>query len=185
MMNDLHSSTPYSLQSQYSGSIYQDTGWMLEAPGEDKPSLLRAIYNARQLTLRGDEYGIYTFADWLPVHRMLQGSGAPITYRSEALAGELGLSNLWITFSGWWPERGAFMKSASFKETEAYCVGGRLPEDESRRLVVASAGNTARSFARVCSENEIPLLLCVPEDNLDALWFDAPLNDCVQLISSR
>jgi cysteate synthase len=50
--------------------------------------------------------------------------------------------------------------------------------------VVASAGNTARAFAQVCSDNNIPLLLCVPEDNLDALWFDAPLNDCVKLICS-
>ena len=52
-------------------------------------------------------------------------------------------------------------------------------------LVVASAGNTARAFARVCSDNRIPLLLSVPEDNLDALWFDAPLNDCVKLIAAR
>jgi cysteate synthase len=158
---------------------------MLEAPGEDTPSLLRAIYDKKQLSPRGYDYGIYTFADWLPIHRMLKGSGAPVTYRSKALAAELGLKELWITFSGWWPEKGAYMKSASFKETEAYCVCGRLPEDESRRLVVASAGNTARAFARVCSENRIPLLLCVPEDNLDALWFDHPLDDCVTLISSR
>jgi cysteate synthase len=52
-------------------------------------------------------------------------------------------------------------------------------------LVVASAGNTARAFAKVCSDNQIPLLLSVPEDNLDALWFDAPLNDCVKLICSK
>jgi cysteate synthase len=52
-------------------------------------------------------------------------------------------------------------------------------------LVVASAGNTARAFAKVCSDNNIPLLLCVPEDNLEALWFENPLNDCVKLIASR
>jgi cysteate synthase len=52
-------------------------------------------------------------------------------------------------------------------------------------LVVASAGNTARSFARVCSDNNIPLLLCIPEDNLDALWFDSELDDCVKVIASR
>jgi cysteate synthase len=52
-------------------------------------------------------------------------------------------------------------------------------------LVVASAGNTSRAFAEVCSANNIPLLICVPEDNINALWFDAPLNDCVKLICSR
>jgi cysteate synthase len=28
-------------------------------------------------------------------------------------------------------------------------------------------------------------LLCVPEDNLDALWFEKPLNDCVKLLATR
>jgi cysteate synthase len=50
-------------------------------------------------------------------------------------------------------------------------------------LVVASAGNTARAFAKVCSDNNIKLLLVVPADNLDALWFTEPLNDCVKLIA--
>jgi cysteate synthase len=50
-------------------------------------------------------------------------------------------------------------------------------------LVVASAGNTARAFARVCSDNNIKLLLAVPSDNLDALWFTEPFNDCVKLIA--
>jgi cysteate synthase len=52
-------------------------------------------------------------------------------------------------------------------------------------LVVASAGNTARAFAQVCSDNNIPLLICVPEDNINALWFDTPLNNCVKLICSQ
>ncbi|MBR4974037.1 MAG: cysteate synthase, partial [Bacteroidales bacterium] len=72
----------------------------------------------------------------------------------------------------------------SFKETEAYSVCGRLPKDKNRILVVASAGNTARAFAKVCSENNIPILISIPYDNLDALWFDKPLNDCVKIISS-
>jgi cysteate synthase len=97
----------------------------------------------------------------------------------------LGLNNLFITFSGWWPEKGAFMKTCSFKETEAFSVCARPGQKEGSVLVVASAGNTARAFARVCSENRIPLLICIPEDNLDALWFDAPLHDCVKVIASR
>jgi len=51
--------------------------------------------------------------------------------------------------------------------------------------VVASAGNTARAFAKVCSDNRIPLLLCVPEDNLDALWFEQPVNECVKLVATQ
>ena len=74
--------------------------------------------------------------------------------------------------------------TCSFKETEAYSVCGRLPEDNKKILVVASAGNTARAFAKVCSDNNIPLLLSIPLDNINALWFDKPLNECVKIIAS-
>ncbi|HRZ77154.1 MAG TPA: cysteate synthase [Bacteroidales bacterium] len=177
--------TEYALQSLATGALFPDAGWTLDAPGEQQPALVRAVYAKTQLELKDESWGIFRYADWLPVQRMLQGSGFPVTYRSEALAAELGLESLWITFSGWWPERGARMKSGSFKETEAYAVCGRLSAEENRVLVVASAGNTARAFARVCSENGIPLLLSVPEDNLDALWFDQPIRPCVKLIASR
>ncbi len=173
--------TNYTLQSQATGKIYNDNGWMLDAPGEDKPSLIRAIYEKKQLHLRGGGTGLYTFADWLPLKRTLGGSSAPVTYKSEGLAAALGLSNLWITFSGYWPEKGAAMTTCSFKETEAYSVCGRMDPGQKQVLVVASAGNTARAFARVCSENNIPLLLCVPRDYINALWFDKPLNPCVKL----
>jgi cysteate synthase len=177
--------TNYKLQSQASGALFDDSGWVLEAPGEDPTTLVRAVYENRQLTLLGKEYGFYTFASWLPVKRMLQGSSAPVTYKSEGLAKALNLSNLYITFSGWWPERGARNRTCSFKETEAYAVCGRLDPSEKKVLVVASAGNTARAFARVCSDNKIPLLLCIPEDCLGAMWFDEPVDDCVKLAATR
>jgi cysteate synthase len=77
------------------------------------------------------------------------------------------------------------MSTCSFKETEAYSVCGRLSDDNKSALVAASAGNTARAFARVCSDNNIPLVLCVPQDNLDALWFDKPIAENVKLFSTR
>ncbi len=177
--------TSYKLLSIASGNIFDDTGWMLEAPNENRPGLIRAIYDKKQIQLKDKGYGIYKFADWLPIQRMLQGSYAPVTYKSIGLANELGLKNLYITFSGYWPEKGVEMKTCSFKETEAFSVCGRLNPEENKILVVASAGNTARSFARVCSDNNIPLLLSVPEDNLDALWFDEPIKDCVKLVASK
>ena len=177
--------TAYRLQSLVSGKIFEDSGWILDPPGETVPGFVRAVYENRQLHLKGNEYGLYTFADWLPVNRMLQGSNPPVTYKSAGLANTLGLKNLYITFSGYWPEKGALMGTCSFKETEAYSVCGRLDPAQDKILVVASAGNTARSFARVCSDNNIPLLLTVPEDNIDVLWFDRPINDNVKLIVSR
>jgi cysteate synthase len=184
MLNNI-SPTVYKLESLLSGETFEDSGWILEAPGENSPTLIRSIYEKKQLTLKDDTYGIYKFADWLPLKKILDHSASPITYKSDGLAKVLGLSDLYITFSGYWPEKGAMMKSCSFKETEAYVVCARMENMDKHILVVASAGNTARSFAKVCSDNNIPLLLCVPEDYINALWFDEPLNDCVKLAVTR
>ena len=175
--------TRYTLKCVATSREFEDSAWILDDPECKTPSLVRAIYARKQVELKSDDYGLYKFCDWLPVKRMLQGSAAPVTYRSEALAKHLGLSNLWITLNGYAPEHGAKMRTCSFKETEAYSVCARIDEKEDRVLVVASAGNTARAFARVCSDNNIKLLLAVPSDNLDALWFTEPLNDCVKLIA--
>ena len=175
--------TKYRLQDVATGREFDDAGWTLDDPEGLEPSLVRAIYENKQLKVRDESYGLYRFASWLPIGRTLKGSSAPVTYKSTGLAAHLGLENLYITFSGYWPKIGADMTTCSFKETEAFSVCGRLAADSGRVLVVASAGNTARAFARVCSENNIPLLLSVPEDNLSALWFEEPLSDCVKLIS--
>ena len=175
--------TKYTLQCIATGREFDDTGWILDDPECKTPSLVRANYANKQINLKSDDYGFYKFCDWLPVKRILNGSSAPVTYKSEALAKHLGLSNLWITLNGYAPRHGVKMTTCSFKETEAYSVCARMDEREERVLVVASAGNTARAFARVCSDNNIKLLLAVPTDNLNALWFTEPINDCVKLIA--
>ncbi|MEA2105127.1 MAG: cysteate synthase [Bacteroidota bacterium] len=177
--------TKYKLQSVKTGKIFKDEGWTLEAPEENEPTLIRAIYDKKQLNVKDNSWGIYKFADWLPIQKTLEGSSAPVTFKSNGLANHLGLNNLYITYSGYWPEKGANFTTCSFKETEAYSVCGRMNSNEEKILVVASAGNTARAFARVCSDNNIPLLLCVPEDYMDTLWFNKPINDCVKLVVTK
>ena len=176
--------TKYVLQCMATGERFEDSGWVLASSKCNIPSLVRTVYENRQFNLRKDLDGFYQFADWLPIKRTLSDSASPVTYKSAGLASVLGLKNLYITFSGYWPERGAGMKTCSFKETEAYSVCARLAEDNDRILVVASAGNTARAFANVCSENNIPLLVAIPEENIDALWFEKPLNDCVKVVAT-
>ena len=174
--------TSYTLRCVATGREFPDEGWSLDDPSSQVPSLVRTVYAKRRLEVGPEDHGIYKFADWLPVKRMLKGSSAPVTYKSKGLAGYLGLENLYITFNGYHPAIGARMTTCSFKETEAYSVCARAEEHTDRVLVVASAGNTARAFAKVCSDNRIPLLLSVPADNLDALWFEQPLDPCVKLI---
>ena len=176
--------TSYRLENCLTHRVFEDTGWMMADPLDNRPALVRAVYGKKQIEFKGSEYGLYKFSDWMPVSRALKGSCAPVTYKSQCLAKKLGLKNLYITFSGWWPEKGAFMNTCSFKETEAYSVCGRLSSDNKRVLVVASAGNTARAFSQVCSDNNIPLVIAIPEDNLGALWFKEKLNDCVKVICS-
>ena len=176
--------TEYTLNCVASSREFEDSGWILDDAECKSPSLVRANYAKKQIELKPDHYGLYKFCDWLPVKRILNGSSAPVTYRSEALAKHLGLSNLWITLNGYCPEKGVRMRTCSFKETEAYSVCARAAANEQRVMVVASAGNTARAFAQVCSDNNIKLLLVVPSDNLSSLWFTEPLNDCVKLIAA-
>ena len=176
--------TKYTLVCCSTGHRFEDEGWSLADSNCNCPSLIRAEYEQKQFNPRTELDGFYRYADWLPIRRTLEKSCAPVTYKSEALAEYLGLENLYITFSGYWPEKGARMETGSFKETEAYSVCARLPEDNDRILVVASAGNTARAFAKVCSDNNIPIVISIPEDNINALWFTKPLNDCVKIIAS-
>lgn len=176
--------TSYKLSNCSTGRVFEDSGWLLTDPFYEKPSLIRSIYEVKQPNFKDEKSGFYRFADWLPICRELGGSSSPITYKANMLGESLGLSNLWVTFNGYWPERGARMSTCSFKETEAYSVCGRMGSAQKGVMVVASAGNTARAFAKVCLDNDIPLLLVVPEENCDALWFSSEIASCVKLIST-
>ncbi len=174
--------TQFSLHCQGCGEYLETNTVLLNHSGCIEPGLLRADYDRQQLTDRGEESGLFRYADWLPVKHFLTGSGYPVTYRSSGLSNRLGLKNLFITFCGFWPERNANMLTGTFKECEAYSVCASMEQDGSETLVVASAGNTARAFAKVCSDNRIPVIIVVPEQNLPALWFIDQVNSNVRLV---
>ena len=176
--------TKYKLMNVGTGRIFEDRGWTLADPEATSPSLVRAVYENKKFTPRDDLKGLYRYAEWMPIKRTLKNSCAPVTYHSKGLGKFLGLDNLYITFSGYNPKIGAKFQTCSFKETEAFSVCARLDKKEKRTLVVQSAGNTARAFAQVCSDNDIPIVICVPFDNRHDLWFRKKLNPCVKLIAS-
>lgn len=134
-------------------------------------ALLRTFYEASQLIPR-DMPGIWKFYDWLPVSGIIsEGTGKTVTYKSEAFARELGLSDLYIAFNGYWPQKDASMMTCTFKDLEAFPTMQRLLERKDNRImVVASAGNTARAFAHVCCITGQPLLLVIPENSAHRLW---------------
>lgn len=176
--------TNYQLMNVGTGRIFEDGEWTLADPQAPSPSLVRAIYENKQFSPRKDLDGLYRYAEWLPIKRTLKNSHAPVTYKSKGLAKELGMENLYITFSGFCPKIGAGMSTCSFKETEAFSVCARLPKNNKRILVVQSAGNTARAFAKVCSDNKIPIVICIPVDAQHDMWFQKKLNDCVKIVAA-
>jgi cysteate synthase len=133
-------------------------------------ALVRTSYSVRRIRLY-DLPGLWRFYDWLPVRRINSCSGKSITYKSYGLAKFLGLKNLFIAFNGYWPERGAFVKTCTFKEFEAI-VSIQYARDKgvSGPLVVASAGNTANAFAYVSSLEHYPVILVVPKRCLCDVW---------------
>jgi cysteate synthase len=122
------------------------------------------------------------FYDWLPIHKKPDVTAGPVTYRSEVFARELGLSQLYITFNGFWPERDADTRTCSFKELEAVPTMQRAAEKRSGILVVASAGNTGRAFAQVAASMKTPVVVVIPKKSLPRIWTTLPA-DKVLLIT--
>ena len=83
--------TDYVLESRCCGTKFADEKWELDCPNRDGAALIFANYAKKQLEVKENLPGLYKYSDWLPVCRTLDGSGAPVTYKSEGLAGELGL----------------------------------------------------------------------------------------------
>ena len=148
---------------------------------ENDDSLLRADYYEKRLELR-NQPGIGRFHSWLPIQEELTTDAGPITYKSEALARELGLSNLYIGFSGYWPERGAFIKTCSFKELEAYPTMQLLKESGGKAIVLASAGNTGRAFAHVSALTGTDVYIVVPDSGVSQLWLPEEPTESIHLI---
>ncbi|MFI1973246.1 cysteate synthase [Streptomyces cinnamoneus] len=171
----------YRIVCPLCGRRQEDDGLTLTCASDHEPALLHTEYREKEFRPRPEADGIFRYADWLPVVRSFPQAGRTVVFRSESLSAFLGMPGLRIAFNGYWPERGAFLETCTFKELEAYTVLGRLPE-EPVALVVASAGNTAAAFASVCSRYAKPCLLIVPEGGLARLKLREPLHPAVRLV---
>lgn len=146
--------------------------------------LIRTVYEAKQLHLQNFP-GIWKYTDWLPVKSPLTIDSGPVTYQSQALAKELRMDSLYISFNGYWPEKGANAKSCTFKEYEALVTYPRVKETGYKGVYLASAGNTGRSFAYISQLTGIPTVVFVPEQNIDKFWLPEPNTDTITLISLK
>lgn len=151
---------------------------------ENHFSLLRADYKTKNFIIKNHQ-NIWKFSEWLPVQGISDVISAPITYKSENFAREFNLKNLYISFNGYWKEKNANIKTCTFKELEAPATFQRLHEKGNGKLVVASAGNTARAFAYIAILNNLPLILVVPKKNFDRLWLPIEPKNNIYLIAVK
>ena len=136
--------------------------------GNGHRGLLRTVYRSRRLNVR-DGGGVFRYYDWLPVMSTLETDAEPIAFRSRELSRELGLDDLWVGFTGYYPERGGRAKSCTFKEMEALPTYARLRDNGGGTVIVASAGNTGRAFAQTANDIGSPCVVVVPEKSGDRL----------------
>jgi len=137
-----------------------------------KDSLLVTEYKDVQFT-QSAAPGVWRF-NWLPVHDPGISQPGPLIYRSEGLAAKVGLDDLTIAYNGYWPEKGALLKTCTFKEFEAATVLQNAKENGIEGLIVASAGNTARAFAHLSTVTGFPVVIVVPRMCLMEMWYLEP-----------
>jgi cysteate synthase len=99
------------------------------------------------------------------------------------LGKELGLPNLYISFTGYWPEKGALNLTGSFKDLESNPTVVRAKEAGVKALAIASAGNTARAFAHIANQTGFHVYLIVPESYIDKLWTPDPPSEFIHLLT--
>jgi cysteate synthase len=114
--------------------------------------------------------GVWKYLDWIPTSTSNEYVAGTTTYKAEALGKALGMSNLWVTFHGYWPEKGGMCPTGSFKDMEAVPTIQRLHDHGCKGLICASAGNTARGFTHFCGLANMPLIVVVGKDHGHRIW---------------
>jgi cysteate synthase len=141
---------------------------------------LRSIYH-QTLFNPSNEKTIWRFKDWLPVEnppsnngssktQISHDAGKTVVYKSEILAREIGLENLFIAFNGYWPEKKANMFTCSFKGLEAPPTICRAKDNGIKQLLIATAGNTGRAFAEESINQDFRIIIVAPHSANSRLW---------------
>ncbi len=173
-------SIPGNLKYELSCTICKTNYFDNRLKCDSDNGLLRANYRNKKLELKTVP-GIGKFHDWLPVDELITTDAGPVTYRSTELADLLGLKNLFIGFNGYWPEKGAFIRTCSFKELEAFPTLARS-RNSGKSLVLASAGNTARAFAHVSAMTGVDVYIVVPGSGISRMWLPEMPTDSIHFI---
>ena len=157
----------YNLRCLKTGDLIEDNYTLHHTDG----ALLRAEFSG-PITVQPLK-GVWKYLDWIPTSTSNEYVAGTTTYKAEALGEALGMSNLWVTFHGYWPEKGAMCPTGSFKDMEAVPTIQRLHDHGCTGLICASAGNTARGFTHFCGLTDMPLIVVVGKDHGHRIWTKA------------
>lgn len=177
----------YFIKCLECGTVFAQDEYVLKCPNNCN-SLLRTEYKKKRISKRNLP-GIWKYIDWLPVNNVNKNlllKASSITYKSEKLAKKLNLKNLIISFNGFWPEKEAKQMTCSFKDLEAQTVLQRIKETKAngKILVVATDGNTGKSFIHFSNILDYPLLVLAKEKRRkEKLWTLKPPNKSCKVIS--
>ncbi|MBP5638766.1 MAG: cysteate synthase [Victivallales bacterium] len=174
----------YNLRCVECGETFEDSeqGFLLSCSENHGPAMLQANYEVAGFEPDDDLEGVFRYHDWLPIRRIYGRSPRTVIFQNEELCEKYNLPNLYFAFNGYWPERDGGMSTCSFKELEAACVMARIPEQETRSIVVASAGNTGRAFLEFGSQYHVNTTVVIPEFAIPQMWTTVPKADCVKLV---
>ena len=84
-----------------------------------------------------NELGVWRYFDWLPTEKTSYQVAGTVTYHAKDLGNRLGLSNLWIAFHGYWPEKGGLCPTGSFKDMEAVPTIQRMKDHSCKGMICA------------------------------------------------
>jgi cysteate synthase len=172
----------YKLVCYRCDRVYKDDGTILRCSEAHGPAFLRTVYDSKSFIGTGAVPGMSRYHAWLPVDGDLSDDAPrPFVYRAKSLAGELGMTDLWIAFSGYWPERGVYFRTCTFKELEVHTLEGRMRR-VTHPVVLSSAGNTAAAAAMIFSEMGRPAVIVVPESGFEKLGLAGGLSGCVNIV---
>ncbi len=147
-------------------------------------ALLRTEYQQKRFQPTEDE-GIFRYRCWLPASNWHATQVGPCVFASSHFGPRIGLRRLLVAFNGYWPEKGAFNITGTFKDHEASPTLAYFREKGCGDMILSSVGNTARAFAHACSVVAFPCCVVIPEQMLHRLWLPCPQSPWVRVLVIR
>ncbi|MCP4990321.1 MAG: cysteate synthase [Colwellia sp.] len=140
----------------------------LLCPNCQKNSFLRTSYNNRNIKKGISKFS--DFIDYLPISKIHDTDFDPQIglIKSSKIAKSLGLKNLYILFSGHWPEMDAHNISGSFKALEAICILEKIAET-GETLILSSAGNAGKAAVQFSIIFNYKAVVVIPENAVSTI----------------